>query len=242
LFKNISLWSLKYNYSKTFANLHNLYHIDNDTFSISYINKNNIYKFRNLKKDISNQKTIFFTIGRQAKINNENYLNIVKEILNLLPNSEFHFASDNQTHIISAFSRSKLINRIKYLGWVDIKKKLDYGDIYLDTPNLSGIIAAKCFAAGIPVVFFKNSNFWLNKFISKNNFIFDADLKQIKNIHDYFKKKNIEFNNSDYINFAVDLAKNKLNYESYRTLSIKISDSLLFKKEDNKYFFNSLLS
>jgi hypothetical protein len=55
--------------------------------------------------------------------------------------------------MVTDFFRDQgLSSRVKFLGWVDPRAALPHFDIFLDTPHLSGLVAAKAFLAGMPTV------------------------------------------------------------------------------------------
>jgi len=234
LFKNISLWGHRFNIKKSFKNLKNFYYF----LSFQGLNREEIEKLReNKKKTFGIPKIIFFSINRSQKMEKILFLNSIKEILLNIPNSEFHYASDAKSEMMqSFFFANKLDKRVKFLGFVDTKNRLDYGDIFLDTPDLSGTIAAKCFAIGIPVVWFRNSLFWGEKYFK------DSSNDEMFNSISYFQEDVGANDASYYINFATEISKNHILREKYINFCIKIANKSFYNKEGFKKFSNDLIN
>jgi len=198
----------------------------------------------NLKLKVFNKKKIkFFTIGREEKIRNFKYLNCVKKILNTIPNSEFYFTGRKENlEIKEFFKNNKLDSRVFFLGWLnDNDKGIGYGDIFLDTPNLSGIVAANNFSAGVPVIFFNDSNFYLN--FHKNNLVKKNNKNLIfeEIINDwYFNSKKPEDN---YVSIAIKLATNEYYRENYSRLSRYLAEQYIHSPKEAKLdlLFNEMV-
>jgi len=236
LFKNISLWGHRFNIKKSFKDLKNFYYlVSEDNLGL---NREEIEKLRENKKKIFEvSKIIFFSINRLQKMEKILFLNSIKEILLNIPNSEFHYASNAKSEMMqSFFFANKLDKRVKVLGFVDTKNRLDYGDIYLDTPELSGTIAAKCFAIGIPVVWFRNSLFWGEKNLK------DSSDDEKFNLISYFQEDVVANDVSYYINFATEISKNHILREKYINICIKIANKNFYNQDNVKKFFNNLIN
>lgn len=134
---------------------------------------------KNLDWEINSnvQKPIkLISINREEKIRNQIFLDAVNKILTANQDAHFYWTGRNRDQTIENFFRKNNIhNRTHYLGWVDPEKIISEFDVFLDTPNLSGSIAAKAFASGMPVATFKNSQSWLD-FYSEE---FDNEIKKI---------------------------------------------------------------
>ena len=169
-------------------------------------------------------KIKFFSINREEKIKSPKYLSCVKQILNIIPNSQFYWTGRQEDkNIKSYFKDNNLDHRVFYLGWFNINEKgIKHGDIFLDTPNLSGIVATNNFSAGVPVVFFNDSNFYLN--FHRNNLKKDVIQNKIFDeiINDwYFSLKNQE---EQYVNIAYKLATNEYYCKNYMELSKHLAE------------------
>jgi hypothetical protein len=189
-----------------------------------------IPKENNLKLDMNsfNKNNIkFFTINREEKIRNPQYLDCVKNILNLIPNSEFYWTGRQEDpYIKNFFKNHKLGSRVFYLGWFNIDERgIKHGDIFLDTPNLSGIIAANNFSIGVPVVFFNDSNFYLNfhKNDLENSIQETAIFAEI--IKDWYS--NIKNSEDRYINITFKLATNEYYRKNYILLSKYLAEKYI---------------
>jgi glycosyltransferase involved in cell wall biosynthesis len=121
----------------------------------------------------------FISINREEKIKNITFLEAIKKILIAIPKSTFDWTGRNNDDFINSyFEEAGLINRVKFIGWVDPLSILKNYDIFLDTPNLSGIVAASAFSAGMPVIFFRNSRSWVTAYSEKLNVkIYESNLK-----------------------------------------------------------------
>ena len=241
LFKNICLFCLKFNYDKkVFPNLKKV--IQTQDFDFGYFDKTEIRNFREKNYNIIKKKTIFYSIGRYDKLNNKNFIKLIISVLKNNKNSDFHYASDKKLeNLDKELKIENLDNNIVFLGWVNIKKKIKYGDVFLDCEHLSGTIAAKVFASGMPIAFFLNNNFHitsrirqktiveiLNKITLKNSF-----LKKV-----FIKTKNYE--NEKYIIYKKHINKminDKIYLNEYVKISKKISDKIFFNRNNISKFF-----
>ena len=210
--------------------------------------------FFNTFKPVTNTKLIncnfidkkinFFTINREEKIKDGIFLDCIKEVLNKFSDSTFSWTGRSKDSFIqNFFDKHNLSQRVFYLGWIDIDKLgFKHGDIFLDTENLSGIIAAKSLSSGIPTVFFNNSSFWLNSFIAeiKNDNSYTLLEKEI--IEDWYG--NLEDNKGSYLNIVSRISTDKEYFNNYINLSIKLSKKFFSssrnKKQANLLFENMI--
>jgi hypothetical protein len=108
------------------------------------------------------------TINREEKIRQIPFLKAVQMILTCNPAVEFYWASRAHDPSIQAFfDGAGLGGRCHFLGWVDPVRTINNFDIFLDTPSLSGTVAAAAFAAGIPLITFRSSQSWIEFFEKK---------------------------------------------------------------------------
>jgi glycosyltransferase involved in cell wall biosynthesis len=112
--------------------------------------------------EIGNRKrNKLITINREEKIADRSFLSVVSRILSQRHDTDFFWTGRRALpEITQHFSRDGLESRTHFIGWVDPANVLNKFDIFLDTPNLSGMVAAKAFAAGMPVVTFRGSESW----------------------------------------------------------------------------------
>lgn len=109
--------------------------------------------------------TVFYTVNREEKIRNPIFLDAVAAILTRVPNSAFLWTGRQPlADIVAHFAARGLAERHFFAGWVDPDDLLVGGDIFLDTPVLSGTVAARAAVAGIPVVSAADSHSWVNFF------------------------------------------------------------------------------
>ena len=231
---NVSWWVMKFP-SNSYSDLKHKYVPFSFKDNIN-IEENNTYFYKNLadfnnfklEKCIFTKKEIkFYSINREEKIRNDHYLNCIKLILNKYKNSTYSWTGKVQDDYITNFFKiNNLKDRVFYLGWVNVNKTgLKLGDIFLDTPNLSGLISAQTFASGIPTVFFVNSNFYLNYYkndLKKNNF---NNLIYEEIIDDWYS--DLRSPEERYINIVSKLISNENYYENYIKLSIDLTKKYL---------------
>ena len=159
----------------------------------------------------------FLTINREEKIKDLEFLESVAQILFNTPNSSFSWTGKIEDPAILDFFKNKSLEyRVYYVGWVDPYLLINDFDIFLDVPKLSGYIPAQYFAAGVPLVSFKNSNSWLEFFE-----------KEFQNNLSFKSEDFIAQNSFQYINLATELAKN---------FNLRQSQSILQKKLGLSFF------
>ena len=243
---NVSHYAHKHTIS-SFKILKHLYLYDSrHTFDLSENTKIFFNKFKPMLNNklincnFIDKKIKFFTINREEKIKDGIFLDCIKEVLNKFSHSTFSWTGKKKDKFIEAFfEKHNLSQRVFYLGWIDIDKLgFKHGDIFLDTENLSGIISAKSFSSGIPTVFFNNSSFWINSFITeiKNDNSYTLIEKEI--IEDWYG--NLEDNKGSYLNIVSKISTDKEYFNNYINLSIKLSKKFFSisrnKKEANLLF------
>jgi hypothetical protein len=245
---NVSWFPLKH-LSNSFISLKNIYSALNE-IELDLAENTKIFfsKFKpNINSHLINcnfidKKIKFFTINREEKIKDGIFLDCVKEVLNKFPHSTFNWTGRNKDSFIqNFFDQHNLSEKVFNLGWIDIDKLgLKHGDVFLDTENLSGIVASKCFMSGIPTVFFNKSPFWLNSFQDdiKNNHSYNFIEQEI--INDWYNNSANYKNN--YLNIISKLSTNKEYFDNYRDLSIRLAkkyfNTLSSKKQANLLFEN----
>jgi len=225
---NVSWFSLKH-LSNSFISLKNIYSVHNE-IKFDLVENTKIF-FNKYKPNINSQlincnfidkKIKFFTINREEKIRDGIFLDCVKDVLSKFPHSTFSWTGRHKDSFIqNFFDQHNLSQRVFYLGWIDIDKLgLKHGDIFLDTENLSGVVASKCFMSGVPTVFFNKSLFWLNDYQDdiKNNDSYNFIEQEI--INDWYNNSANYKNN--YLNIISKLSTNKEYFNNYRDLSIKL--------------------
>ena len=245
---NVSWFVLKY-FLYPFKSLKNIYLVHEEEKKYLIENTKIFYnkivtnvKTKLINCNFENKKIKFYTINREEKIREGIFLDCIKETLNKFPHSTFSWTGRNKDIFIqNFFDQHNLSQRVFYLGWINIDKfGLKHGDVFLDTENLSGLVAIKSFMSGIPTVFFNQSNFWLNFFKKElvNNISFNLDEKEI--INDWYK--NLENSKNNYLNIINKLATNEIYFKRYIELSIKLGKNYINnpdnKKEANLLFEN----
>ena len=233
---NVSWFSLKH-LADSFKNLKHIYAYSQEV-KLNLADNTKIFYYKNFAKldvqtincNFKSKKNKFYTINREEKIKNSIFLNCVKEILYEFPQSTFSWTGKVKDQFIENFFRQhNLSDRVIFLGWINIDEfGLKHGDIFLDVPDLSGLVAAKCFSAGIPTVFFNNSPFWLNEFQEEVKIynLYNSIEKEI--VSDWYNNINNYKNN--YLNITKKLVTNENYFKNYINLSVKLA---------NKYFLGN---
>lgn len=116
-------------------------------------------------EQIDSFQQIFFTVNREEKIRNTEFLEAVTRILLAVPTACFAWTGmEALPEITSWFNSHGVADRCFFVGWIEPDALLSRGHIFLDTPKLSGAVAAKSMACGIPVISFKRAQSWVNFF------------------------------------------------------------------------------
>jgi hypothetical protein len=109
--------------------------------------------------------TLYYTVNREQKIRNPDFLRAVADILDRVPEAGFVWTGENRpAEIDDYFANRGLLGRTHFAGWIHPDDLVLAGDIFLDTPLLSGTVAARAAVNGRPVVTFARSQSWINMF------------------------------------------------------------------------------
>jgi len=107
--------------------------------------------------------TLLYTINREQKIRNPDFLAAVADVLEQVPGACFVWTGQERLAEIDDFFDGRcLLPRTYFAGWVNPDDLITAGDVFLDTPVLSGTIAARAAAAARPLVTFAKSQSWIN--------------------------------------------------------------------------------
>ena len=108
------------------------------------------------RRELTNDKgcVIFGCLGREAKINNDEYAEAVAQILTQVPNSIYIWTGRiNHPEISSRFRELGILDRCRFIGWVNTALYAQVLDVFLDSfPFASGHTAFESMAAGCPVI------------------------------------------------------------------------------------------
>lgn len=163
----------------------------------------------------------FLTINREEKIRSLEFLESVAQILLNTKNSSFSWTGRIEDPVITKFFKNKkLEDRVHFIGWVDPYLLINDYDIFLDVPKLSGYIPSQYFAAGLPLIAFKNSNSWIEFFE-----------KEFQDNSSFKSEEFIAQNNLQYINLAIELANNFNLRQSRSALQKKLGLSFYNTKK-----------
>ncbi len=248
---NVSWLSLKH-LSDSFKSLKHIYSLDEvkklDLSKNTKIFYHKIYidlKVQLINCNFKYKNIKFYTINREEKIIDGKFLNSVKEILKKFPESTFSWTGKKENMYIKNFFKEHNLNkRVFFIGWIDIDRfGFHHGDIFLDTENLSGVVAIKCFASGIPTIFFNKSTFWLNLYKEDIKKEIVNSLIEQEIINDWYK--NLEDSENSYLNITSKLVTNKNYFKNYVNLSIKLAKKYLDNldnKKGNNLLFEDMIS
>jgi hypothetical protein len=110
--------------------------------------------------------TVLYTINREEKIRNPQFLHRVTEILKRVDDAVFVWTGRSALPEISDhFADHGLADRHTFAGWVVPDDLLQVGDLFLDTPVLSGNVAARATALGRAVVTDADAITWVGTFL-----------------------------------------------------------------------------
>lgn len=113
--------------------------------------------------------TVFYTINREQKIRNPAFLEAVAQILEQVPDSCFVWTGRKRLRPIDEFFAARgLAERHLFAGWVHPDDLVACGDVFLDTPVLSGTMAARAVACGRPVMTWTDAHSWVNFFVESH--------------------------------------------------------------------------
>ncbi len=97
---------------------------------------------------------IFGCLGRETKINNDQYAGAIAQILKQVPNSIYIWTGRvNHPEILSRFRKLGILDRCRFVGWINTALYAQVLDVFVDSfPFASGHTAFESMAAGCPVV------------------------------------------------------------------------------------------
>lgn len=108
-------------------------------------------------------ETVLYSINRAEKISDAGFLDVVCDLLTQFPDTCFVWTGRSPIPaIVAHFERRGLMDRQFFAGWVIPDSLLSSGHIFLDTPHLSGTVAARAMCHGIPVISWVEAKSWLN--------------------------------------------------------------------------------
>lgn len=180
-------------------------------------------------------KVVLYTINREEKIRHPQFLDRVARILERVDNSVFVWTGREQLPEIDAhFAARGLHDRHLFAGWVVPDDLLQTGDLFLDTPVLSGNVAARATALGIPVVSDAQAITWVGTFLPAYRAdTGKAEIADLNSSIEALRAAGIQMQctgDDEYVEQAVSLATNEtLRHQFGLTLAA-------FAK---RYFFNA---
>lgn len=100
-------------------------------------------------------KVILGTMGRAELINDERFLQAVIRVLQENPDTVYLWTGrEEDPDIVAVFAQANMLQRTKFIGWVDTKLYAQVLDVYLDVFGFgTGFTLIETMAASKPVVF-----------------------------------------------------------------------------------------
>lgn len=192
------------------------------------LDSENIPKYK--KRIINDGSHRLVSINREEKIKNPDFLKAIARILQKNTKASFYWTGRTEDTSIKSYLENEGIgNRCQYIGWVNPVKALDEFDIFLDTPSLSGSVAATAFTAGIPLVTFRNSQSWIEFYEPK----FHQNI--VKNKYTTYSLPLIADSYDEYVEIATSLITNSNQYNIASEYQ-KIAGSMHFLDKKSLYY------
>lgn len=103
-----------------------------------------------------NRRVILMTLGRTEKMQDPAYLQAITSILATHPETFFMWAGREESPlVVDAFRKAGVLERTRFIGWVDTRLYAQVADIFLDSfPFPCGHTLFQAMAAGKPVVIY----------------------------------------------------------------------------------------
>ncbi|RDB07817.1 hypothetical protein [Runella aurantiaca] len=196
------------------------------------------------KRYADDNTIILATFGRIEKIRQETFLKCVAKILQQSKNTVYLYTGyEDDIKIANFFQRKGLLNRVKFVGWVDIDVFAQMIDIVLDSfPLATGLTAIKASFYGKPILSMGNNYSYMGRdikpILEKSGF---SGFAQAESVYNKIREAAFELpftpyaqNNSDYILKAeklVQCEKSKIQLASFQALCL-----------EHLYFNTSLMS
>lgn len=119
-----------------------------------------------LFRALDGAKFVFCTINREEKIRHPGFLEMVARVLKEVPRSRFLWTGRFKAPEVVRFFESRGLGaRHFYIGWIHPDDLLAHADVFLDTPVLSGTVAARAAVLGKAVVTLADSQSWMSVFL-----------------------------------------------------------------------------
>lgn len=178
---------------------------------------------------------VLYTINREDKIRNPNFLQRVARILNEVDDAVFVSTGRQQLpEIDEYFATQGLRERHIFAGWVVPDDLMQVGDLFLDTPVLSGNVAALATAVGVPVMTDSQAITWVGTFWpAYESARGTPEVEHLDALIDPLRADGITLqcaDDDDFVRQAVLLARDK-------ALRLRFGQAL--KAFAQRYFFNA---
>jgi glycosyltransferase involved in cell wall biosynthesis len=165
-----------------------------------------------ISRRLSSSGRSFYTINREEKIRNPAFLRVVASILDRVPRAIFVWTGRRELADVKDFFEARgVTDRVVFAGWVNPDDLLSSDAIFLDTPILSGMVAAKAAACGRALVTFAEARSWIGVFrrVYESDKAAGAVPDPIRRSMTWLAESGADFecaNDEAYVNLAVRLA------------------------------------
>ncbi len=166
---------------------------------------------RLIRLKFGNWKTVFGSFGREEKLRDPAFLDTVCGVLEANPETLFIWASRTQDVVIQRFFESRgLLNRTRFMGWINTKLYAQVIDVYLDSfPFPGGYTVFEAMSANKPIVMMELEYTGVGLQNNASRYYFSDDMSGISGeIKTLFRKDEdkifypVANNQAEYISFA----------------------------------------
>jgi hypothetical protein len=166
---------------------------------------------RIIRAEMGNWKTVFGSIGREEKLRDPAFLDVVCGVLDANPSAVFLWTGKSRDESIQNFFETRgLSERTKFIGWVNTKLYAQVIDVYLDSfPFPGGYTVYESMAAKKPVVMMRLDYPGVGLQNNASRYYFSVNTEGINGeIQTLFRKTEdriyypLANNNAEYIAFA----------------------------------------
>lgn len=186
-------------------------------------------------RDARGRAVVLYTINREEKIRNPVFLRRVARILKATEDAVFVWTGrERLAEIDRFFAAEGLAQRHHFAGWVVPDDLLQAGDLFLDTPVLSGNVAAQAMAAGVPVVTDAQAVTWIGTFLPA----YDAErgvaaASELDTMVDALRARGIELQGRDDDHFVAQASA------LARDPALRRQFAQTLQRFAQRYFFNA---
>jgi glycosyltransferase involved in cell wall biosynthesis len=114
---------------------------------------------RRLREQLGTHRLVIGTLGREEKMADRRFVELVARLLRDHPDVLYVWSGRSRpSAVVDVFERHGVLDRQRFLGWVNTRMVSQAIDVYLDTfPAPSGFTAREAMASGAATVFFHSA-------------------------------------------------------------------------------------